>query len=214
MENPMISRSIYQVCSSPAWSPGGIGGGAERVSIAVGRVFSFRAFLFRRFDQTKMPARVAMAVILVVDPETDLSNAISPIPPINAAIAPERSARIPRGAPGEAAVRRKVRIDRPTPPAFRLPPLKCSWRIVNENGPSPSAESGVFSRRRSGRRMGPGGPTGLQNRVAGRKSRGWFDSIPSPPSPSADRHAVGPPDFGTRSTASSIPRTSSRKTPS
>ena len=59
------------------------------MSIAVGRVFSFRAFLFRRFDQTKMPARVAMAVILVVDPETDLSNAISPIPPINAAIAPE-----------------------------------------------------------------------------------------------------------------------------
>ena len=57
------------------------------------------------------------------------------------------------------------------------------WFFVNGNGPSPAAESGVFSRRRSGRRMGPGGPTGLQNRVAGRKSRGWFDSIPSPPSP-------------------------------
>lgn len=57
------------------------------MSIAVGWVFSFRSFLFWRFDQTKIPARVAMAVMLVAAPETDLSNAISPIPPIKAVMA-------------------------------------------------------------------------------------------------------------------------------
>ncbi len=48
--------------------------------------------------------------------------------------------------------------------------------------PLPSRGKARYSLPRR-RRMWPGGRTGLQNRVAWRKLRGWFDSIPSPPVP-------------------------------
>ena len=43
----------------------------------------------------------------------------------------------------------------------------------------------MVSAEADGGRIRPGGRAGLQNRIAWRKLRGWFTSIPSPPSPLA-----------------------------